>query len=128
MKQLDAKMLHRDNFEELIVLRMKFRIMDIDWDPFNRFRLLNSCQKHVTVQVWDVSSKCVEPEELEYERVDKNVVAEGDTNSEYVSNIRGHKGFITHALWSRFEPDCIMSCSDDQSVKMWNLVNITVFV
>ena len=124
MKQLDAKMLHRDNFEELIVLRMKFRIMDIDWDPFNPFRLLNTCQKHVTVQVWDVSSKCVEPEELEYERVDKNVVAEGDTNSEYVSNIRGHKGFITHALWSRFEPDCIMSCSDDQSVKMWNLVNI----
>lgn len=124
MKQIDAKMLYKDNFEELFVLRMKFRIMDIDWDPFNPFRLLNTCQKHVTVQVWDVSSKCAVPEELEYERKDKGAGPGDETSSEYVSNIRGHKGFITHALWSRFEPDCIMSCSDDQSVKMWNLVNI----
>lgn len=42
----------------------------------------------------------------------------------YVANIRGHKGFITTALWSRYDKDCILTCSDDQSVKIWNLVNI----
>lgn len=41
-----------------------------------------------------------------------------------VANIRGHKGFITCSMWSRFDKDCILSASDDQSVKIWNLVNI----
>lgn len=49
----------------------------------------------------------------------------GEGEEKYcLANIRGHKGFITCALWSRFDPDCILSCSDDQSVKIWNLVNI----
>ena len=122
MRDADAKMLHRENFENLFVFRLKFRIMDIDWDPFHPFRLLNTCQKHVTIQVWDISSGFSEKEDLEYEL--KEVEEEEEQKSEYVANIRGHKGFITQALWSRLEKDCIMSSSDDQSVKMWNLVNI----
>ena len=27
-------------------------------------------------------------------------------------------------MWSRFEQDHIITCSDDQSVKIWNLINI----
>lgn len=42
----------------------------------------------------------------------------------YVANIRGHKGFITAATWSKYDKDCILTSSDDQSVKIWNLVNI----
>ena len=41
-----------------------------------------------------------------------------------VANIRGHKGFITTAMWSRNDSNHIMTCSDDQSIKIWNLVNI----
>ena len=41
-----------------------------------------------------------------------------------IANIRGHKGFITAAVWSKYDKDCVLTCSDDQSVKIWNLVNI----
>ena len=41
-----------------------------------------------------------------------------------MANIRGHKGYITSALWSHSEPNCIITSSDDQSVKIWNLANI----
>lgn len=39
-------------------------------------------------------------------------ILEGE-DKHYVANIRGHKGFITCALWSRFDKDCILTCSDD---------------
>lgn len=47
----------RKNISHLISFKHKFRIMDIDWDPFDDDRLLNTCQKHATVQVWSVSGK-----------------------------------------------------------------------
>ncbi len=71
----------------------------------------------MTVQVWTLDPK---KEFADREAVDMTDIE----NIHYVANIRGHKGFITTALWSRFDQDCIMTCSDDQSVKIWNLVNI----
>lgn len=39
-------------------------------------------------------------------------VLEGE-DKYYVANVRGHKGFITCAMWSKFDKDCILTCSDD---------------
>lgn len=42
----------------------------------------------------------------------------------FVANIRGHKGFVTCARFSAAERDMIITASDDQSVKIWNLDSI----
>jgi len=122
VSKLNSKVFGNENFEELVVFKNKYRISDIDWDPFNAYRLLNTCQKHVTVQIWNIKP-LLEKEELDYKKADEDG-ANNDEDSQYVANIRGHKGFITHSIWSRHEPDHIITCSDDQSVKIWSLVNI----
>jgi WD40 repeat protein len=108
----------KKNVQELFLFKHKFRIMQIDWDPFDSERFLNTCQKHVTVQIWTLNP------EKEFKDSEKKVDLNDKADSHYVANIRGHKGFITTSLWSRHEKDCVMTCSDDQSVKIWNLVNI----
>ena len=113
-----ANKLLKENFVQLFVFKHKFRIMQIDWDPFDSDRFLNTCQKHVTVQVWTLNPK------KEFKDSEKKVDLNDKKDRHYVANIRGHKGFITTALWSQHEKDCIMTCSDDQSIKIWNLINI----
>lgn len=117
-KNYNQKMLRKDMFVQLFCFKHKFRIMQIDWDPFDSDRLLNTCQKHVTVQVWTLNPK------KEFKDSDKKIDYKDKTDRHCVANIRGHKGFITTAMWSRHDKDCIMTCSDDQSVKIWNLINI----
>ena len=41
--------LTKTQFETLFTFKHKFKINDIDWDPFHSHRFLASCQKHVTV-------------------------------------------------------------------------------
>lgn len=64
----------------------------------------------MTVQVWSLDPEKdkmeAEAEGLEYK------VLKGD-KKHYVANIRGHKGFITCALWSKYDKDCVLTCSDD---------------
>lgn len=122
IKDVNSKIFRSDDFEELYACKLKFRIKDIDWDPFNPYRFLNTCQKHVTVQVWNIRSAIEAKENLDYKKKEDD--GENKADSPYVANIRGHKGFITDSMWSRFEPDHIITASDDQSVKIWNLVNI----
>jgi WD40 repeat protein len=100
----------------LLSFKHKFRVSELDWDPFDTDRLLNVCQKHVSVQVWTINPKSnpLKPP--------KSTDLEDDKYC--LHNIRGHKGFITAAMWSRSEKNCIITCSDDQSIKIWNLINI----
>ena len=123
IKKSSSKTFANESFEELLVFKLKFRVNDIDWDPFNPYRFLNTCQKHVTVQIWNIKPEVEEKEDLQYKKKSDDEIDVKD-NSHYVANIRGHKGFITHSMWSRYEPDHIITCSDDQSVKIWNLINI----
>ena len=111
-----AKALTSNSVVSLLSFKHKYRISEIDWDPFNHDRLLNVCQKHVTVQVWTINPA----------KDTNKPTKTGDTDEDKycVNNIRGHKGFITAAIWSRNEKNCIITCSDDQSIKIWNLVNI----
>ena len=105
----------KKNITHLISFKHKFRILEIDWDPFNEDRLLNICQKHATVQVWSISGKSEKEEENKNKK---------SSDGHFVANIRGHKGFITSAKFSNFEPNTIITASDDQSVKIWNLASI----
>lgn len=116
-----GKKLARNTLKVLRILRHRYRINFLDWDPFVPHRFMNTCQKHTTIQVWSLEPK---KDQKEAEKEGNTVELEEGEDKYYVANIRGHKGFITCALWSRFDKDCILSCSDDQSVKMWNLVNI----
>ena len=111
--------LSRDFCFLVVSLKHKYRISEIDWDPFDSDRLLNICQKHVTAQIWTINPK-------KQPKTDTPVkdIEGGEDDPYCIANIRGHKGFINAAMWSRFEKDCIITCSDDQSVKIWNLVNI----
>lgn len=116
-----GKKLARNTIKVLKVLKHRYRINFIDWDPFVPHRLMNTCQKHTTIQVWSLNP---EKDQKDAEKEGRKVEVEEGDEKYYVANIRGHKGFITCALWSRFDKDCILTCSDDQSVKIWNLVNI----
>lgn len=115
------KKLSRNNLKLLKVLKHRFRIASLDWDPFVPHRLLNVCQKHTTIQVWTLQPK---KDLQEAEKEGRKLELGEEDEQHYLANIRGHKGFITCAMWSRFDKDCILTCSDDQSVKIWNLVNI----
>lgn len=225
----------------LKIFKHKFKIAEIDWDPFDEDRLLNTCQKHVTVQVWNIREKekkadlAIEkdqtaqlkhvgtwdeeppapapapkvpqkPVEVPAEKkksdppkpepkkaplksawdeedllpppAPKPQTAKKDLStaekapeksketgekpkdttekpketaekpketaekpkdnpekkaekpkdeafeSSYVANIRGHKGYITASIWLRYEKDLVLTCSDDQSVKIWNINSI----
>jgi WD40 repeat protein len=103
----------KKNVSHLISFKHKFRILEIDWDPFDEDRLLNICQKHATVQVWSISGKTKDEKE-------KKKGSEGH----FVANIRGHKGFVTSARFSAYEQNTVITSSDDQSVKIWNLASI----
>ena len=118
----NAKM-YPDHLSTVCTFKHKYRISEIDWDPFDPDRLLNVAQKHVTVQVWTINPK-KELERLEAGEGMGGKETEGDDDPHCIANIRGHKGFITCAAWSRFDRDCIITTSDDQSVKIWNLANI----
>lgn len=100
-----------------LTFKHKYRVAEIDWDPFDSDRLLNTCQKHVTVQVWTINP--VKPSEAKQPKATDN-----EDDRYMLHNIRGHKGFITASIWSRNDRNCIVTCSDDQSIKIWNLVNI----
>ena len=113
----NKKQITSNSFHSYLTFKHKYRISEIDWDPFNSDRLLNVCQKHVTVQVWTIN-----PAPSTESKPSKST--DTDEDKYCVSNIRGHKGFITAAIWSRNEKNCIITCSDDQSIKIWNLVNI----
>ncbi len=91
-------------------MKHKFRVSFIDWDPFTPHRLLNVCQKHITVQVWSLNPE-LDKEEAKKEGKEITIL-EGE-DKYYVANVRGHKGFITCAMWSKFDKDCILTCSDD---------------
>lgn len=39
-------------------------------------------------------------------------------------NIRGHRGFISAAAFSLQAPNLVITGSDDQTVKVWNLLEI----
>ena len=102
-------------------LRHRYRIAEISWDPFDSDRFLTVCQKHVAVQVWTINPRKNAVLKQDEEKVERN---DKDLDPYYVSSIRGHKGFITTATWSQNERNCVLTCSDDQSIKLWNLINI----
>ena len=112
---------HYKNVVTFLSLRHRYRISDIDWDPYDPDRFLNVCQKHVTVQVWTINPVSKSPHK---NSDDKGSRDDADIDKYYVSNIRGHKGFVTTACWSHNEKNCVLTCSDDQSIKVWNLINI----
>jgi len=85
-------------------LKHKFRILGLDWCIHNYDRLLNTCDKHATVQVWNAAR-----EEVPERRI---------------ANIRGHRGFMVSAIFSTDNPDIVLTASDDQTVKGWDLNNI----
>jgi hypothetical protein len=118
---LKPEKFHYKNVHVFLGLRHRYRISDIDWDPFDPDRFLNVCQKHVTVQVWTINPTSDHPHK---NSDDKGPRDDADIDKYYVSNIRGHKGFVTSASWSHNEKNCILTCSDDQSIKVWNLINI----
>jgi len=76
----------------------------------------------VTVQVWTINPE-KEMEENPDESKTSLLELKGEDRN-CVANIRGHKGFITTAMWSRCEANHVLTSSDDQSIKIWNLVNI----
>ena len=109
------------NVFTFLTLRHRYRIAEIDWDPFDPDRFLTVCQKHVAVQVWTINPR----KGVQLKQDDDTVVRDDkDLDPYYVSNIRGHKGFITTSVWSQFDKNCVLTCSDDQSIKLWNLINI----
>lgn len=118
---LKQEKFHFKNVTVLLSLRHRYRISDIDWDPFDPDRFLNVAHKHVTVQIWTINPLTKDPKK---DTDDKTPRDDADIDRYYVANIRGHKGFITSSCWSRQERNCVLTCSDDQSVKVWNLVNI----
>lgn len=38
-----------------------------------------------------------------------------------ISNIRGHRGFIASAAFSTTEPRSVITSSEDQTIKIWDL-------
>ena len=111
----------KKNISHLISFKHKFRILEIDWDPFDEDRLLNICQKHATVQVWSISGKS---ETLVKKPKSSSKKSKKSTDGHFVANIRGHKGFVTCAKFSGHEKNMIITSSDDQSVKIWNISSI----
>jgi len=49
VRKYNSNKLRKENFEILFVFKHKFKIHNIDWDPFHSHRFLASCSKHVTV-------------------------------------------------------------------------------
>lgn len=90
--------------------RHKYRIVQVDFSYHNFDHLLNVCDKHATVQVassdqiWDASFE--------------------DKAERRLYNIRGHRGFISAAAFSLQAPNMVITGSDDQTVKVWNLLEI----
>lgn len=109
------------NVTTFLSLRHRYRISEIDWDPFDSDRFLSVCQKHVAVQIWTINPLPLTDKKPETEKSERD---DSDLDPYYVSNIRGHKGFITTSSWSHYEKNCVLTCSDDQSIKLWNLINI----
>ena len=122
LSQIRSAQMKPAQFKTLFTFRHKFKISHIDWDPFHAHRFLAVCQKHVTVQVWTLDPE----EEMKNEKDEgkQSLLDFQGVDRHYVANIRGHKGFITAAMWSRHDPDHVLTSSDDQSVKIWNLCNI----
>lgn len=70
----------------------------------NYDQLLNVCDKHATVQIWDSAFE---------EKAERRLY-----------NIRGHRGFVSSAAFSMQAPNTVVTGSDDQTVKVWNLAEI----
>ena len=54
-----------------------------------------------------------EKEFKDLENQSKKSLKFSEEDKYYVSNIRGHKGFITSAVWSRHDENCVITASDD---------------
>lgn len=230
LTKLAALTVEPSHLRLLRIFKHKFKIMEIDWDPFDEDRFLNTCFKHVTVQVWTIKDKKQEALDADAAKTnqattkkvekeppkptekwdDEDTVPSKETkpvppqsappkatppkpeapapkapsawddedvetvkktpvkvqpktpaeqappakapeqpeavvlseppkknssgNSKdapkvsddncYVANIRGHKGYITSAMWCKYEKDLVLTTSDDQSVKIWNVSTI----
>jgi len=85
-------------------LKHKYRITQVCFSHHNIDQLLNVCDKHATVQIWDCSEE------------------EKEDRRQY--NIRGHRGFISTAAFALQAPNTVITGSDDQTVKVWNLIEI----
>ena len=118
---LKNEKLHFKNVQTYLTLRHRYRFDQIDWDPFDPDRFLSVHQKHAAVQIWTIN-----PRPKAKLKQDEEGVSRDDMNQDpyYVSSIRGHKGFITVACWSQAEKNFVLTASDDQSIKIWNLINI----
>ena len=64
----------------------------------------------MTVQVWTIDP---DKEFKDLEQESRLSVNYKEKDKHYVANIRGHKGFITSAMWSRYDENCVITCSDD---------------
>jgi WD40 repeat protein len=51
-------------------------------------------------------------------------VAVEEKEERRLHNIRGHRGFISSAAFSSCQPKTVVTGSDDQTVKVWNLDEI----
>jgi hypothetical protein len=109
------------NVQTFLTLRHRYRIDQIDWDPFDHDRFLTVMQKHAAVQVWTINPRPKAQLKQDEENAKRDDIAQ---DPYYVSNIRGHKGFITMACWAHSEKNMVLTASDDQSIKIWNLINI----
>lgn len=90
--------------------RHKYRIIQLNFSFHNFDQLLNVCDKHATVQV-----------RLAHQIWDSTFEDKADRR---LYNIRGHRGFISSAAFSLQAPNMVITGSDDQTVKVWNLLEI----
>eukprot|EP01016_Furgasonia_blochmanni_P011583 TRINITY_DN15289_c0_g1_i2.p1 TRINITY_DN15289_c0_g1~~TRINITY_DN15289_c0_g1_i2.p1 ORF type:complete len:200 (-),score=31.43 TRINITY_DN15289_c0_g1_i2:65-664(-) len=91
------------------VLRHKQRVSNLKWSMQDQ--LLAVAKDHGTLQIWDAS--------LDLETDDGE-----DETSREICNIRGHKGFIVDAEFYLRNPNYVITSSEDQSVKIWDINTI----
>lgn len=78
--------------------------MGLDFSTINPDYMLNICEKHATVQVWNC--------------------AFGEIADRRIWNIRGHRGFLSSAAFSCHSENMVITSSEDQTVKVWDLLKI----
>ena len=94
--QLSQNMLAR-----VMVCKQKLKIKGIEWHPSIQSLILIYFKQNSTVQICNID--------------------EVEENEIFLSNVRGHKGYINQAIWNPMHSKQIITCSDDQSVKIWNI-------
>lgn len=84
-----------DQIENYEKLTHKYRILSVSWSPLTFGLLLNTCERHSTVQIWDC----------------RPWVFVKEPKNRQKHNIRGHRGNILDASFSNHDPFFVISSS-----------------